>query len=177
MAFERSKSNRPEYRALLHGLNSFCRKTSLQFYLKYSAARKRIYFDSVTKIGSFIMPTKKNQSLCSQSNKNRENTSCEDELYWRLREAVTRSAWIQVSEAMQTIPAFFCDITRHRVLIPYRRFGTTYRSYIRKSRSSRITSSWPLKIGLIGYPETSVWNYPSTLRHISEDGGSCEQTC
>jgi hypothetical protein len=62
MAFERRKSNRTEYGTLQHILN-FSRKTSLKFYLKYSAARKRIYFDSVTKIGSFIMPIKKSDFM------------------------------------------------------------------------------------------------------------------
>jgi len=80
-------SNGTEHSALLHVLISFRHKTSLEFYLQYSAERKRIYFDSVTKIGSFIMP--KNDS---QPNKNHENTSCEDGLYWRLREAVNISA-------------------------------------------------------------------------------------
>ena len=63
MALERHKSNRTEYRALLRLLNHFSHKTSLQFHLKYSAARKRIYFDSMTKIGSFIMPIKKSSFM------------------------------------------------------------------------------------------------------------------
>jgi len=59
MAFERHKSNRTEYKALLHVLKSFGHKSPLQFYLKYSAARKRIYFHFVTKIASLIMPINK----------------------------------------------------------------------------------------------------------------------
>jgi hypothetical protein len=59
MAFERCKSNRTEYRALLHASNYFSHKSSLQFYLKDSAARKIMYFHSVTKIDSFIMPINK----------------------------------------------------------------------------------------------------------------------
>ena len=29
--------------------------------------------------------------------------------------------------------------------------------------------SWPLQLGLIGCPKTSVWNYHSTLGNISEE--------
>jgi len=39
-----------------------------------------------------------------------------------------------------------------------RRFGTTYRSHLQRPRSPRRSTSWPLKMGPIGYPETSVQN-------------------
>jgi hypothetical protein len=55
---------------------------------------------------------------------------------------------------------FFWDITRRRVLIRYRRFGTTYRSHIQGSR--------PLKMGTIHCPETSVSDYRGTLRNIPD---------
>jgi len=51
--------------------------------------------------------------------------------------------------------ALFWDIAQHRVLIQYRRFGN-------KSKKSSWTY-WPLKMGPIGCPETSVGNYHSTL--------------
>ena len=59
----------------------------------------------------------------------------------------------------------FWDITERRVVIIYWRFGTTYRSHIHGSRSSR---TWPLKMGPIGCPETSAQNYHSTPRNNPE---------
>ena len=68
----------------------------------------------------------------------------------------------------------FWVITQSTVFIPYRRFGTTYRSHLprakkakKERRESRIT--WPLEMGLISCPETSVSNYHYTLRNIPED--------
>jgi len=58
--------------------------------------------------------------------------------------------------------AFFWDITRRVVAIPYRRFGTTHRPHIQDS-GNPIT--WPFKMGTIGCPETSVSNYHYTLRN------------
>jgi hypothetical protein len=58
--------------------------------------------------------------------------------------------------------ALFWDITQRRVVIVYRLFGTTYQSYLKKSRS-------PLKMGPIGCPETSVQNYRTTLLNIPEE--------
>ena len=54
-----------------------------------------------------------------------------------------------------------------RVVILYRRFGTTYRSHLKRSRSPR--TSWLLKMGPIGFHKTSVQNYHSTLRNIPEE--------
>ena len=58
----------------------------------------------------------------------------------------------QVSAAMQMRSALFSDFTQCRMLTPYRRWP-----------------GWPLKMGLIGWTETSVENYHSTLRKILED--------
>jgi len=44
-----------------------------------------------------------------------------------------------------------CDIMQRRVVIPYRRFGTTYWSHLHRSRSPR--RKGPLKKGPIGYPQ------------------------
>jgi hypothetical protein len=59
------------------------------------------------------------------------------------------------------------------VVILYRRFGTTYRSHLQKSESPRIKlsswTSWPLRMGPICCPETSVKSYHSTLRNIPEE--------
>jgi hypothetical protein len=45
----------------------------------------------------------------------------------------------------------------------HRRFGTTYRSHLQG------WTAWPLKMGPIGFPETSVTNYQYTLRNIPEE--------
>jgi len=47
--------------------------------------------------------------------------------------------------------ALFWYITQRTAVIPYRDFGTT-----------------SLKIGTVGCPETSVWNYHTMLRNIPE---------
>jgi hypothetical protein len=69
--------------------------------------------------------------------------------------------------------ALFWDITQCRMLVSYRCFGATYRSYLQGSSSSkRMRSSWtawPLKMGPIGCPEMSTRNYHFTLRKISKE--------
>jgi hypothetical protein len=70
---------------------------------------------------------------------------------------------LQASAAMLMRPAHILDITQRRVLILYRRFGTTYPSYLQGSRSP--TS---FKMGPKGYPETSIKDYHSTLPNIPE---------
>ena len=59
--------------------------------------------------------------------------------------------------------ALFWVITRRIVAIPYRRFGTNYRSHF--------WNSWLSKMGQIGFPETSVRNYRCTLSNIPEEQG------
>jgi hypothetical protein len=69
-------------------------------------------------------------------------------------------------------PAPFWDITRRSVVIVYRRFGTTYRSHLHGSRvrvGKPNTDSWPLKIGPIRCPETSVNNYHTRPCNTPED--------
>jgi hypothetical protein len=69
--------------------------------------------------------------------------------------------------------ALFWDITQRRVIILYRRDGTTNRFQLQGCRSPRIElsswTSWPLKMGPIGCLETSVQNCHSTLRNIPEE--------
>ena len=55
----------------------------------------------------------------------------------------------------------FCDFTQREVVIPYRRFRTTYRSHLQGSRNQ--------KMGPIGCPETTVRNYYFALRKITEE--------
>jgi hypothetical protein len=58
--------------------------------------------------------------------------------------------------------------SRQRVLaIPYRRFRKTYRSHLQRSRP--FFDSWPLNMGPIGCPETSVRNWRHSLRNNSEE--------
>jgi hypothetical protein len=72
---------------------------------------------------------------------------------------------ISAFTAMLLRCALFWDTTQHRVVIVYRRFGTTYRSYLQRSRSPRQV----LKVVPICCPETSVKDYHSTLPNIPEE--------
>jgi len=51
------------------------------------------------------------------------------------------------------------------------RLPLQYKWHLRSSSCARSSSrtSWPLKMGPIGCPETSVWNYHSTLLNIPEE--------
>jgi len=65
----------------------------------------------------------------------------------------------QQSSSLTVIVSFLCTTTiaRRVVVIPYRRFGTTYRSYFQGSRSVpslRIKFSRLLKMGRICCPKT-----------------------
>jgi len=51
------------------------------------------------------------------------------------------------------------DFTQHRVVIPYRRFGTAYRSYLKGSRS--YWTSWPLKELTVAIRGTVTEGLPS----------------
>jgi hypothetical protein len=76
----------------------------------------------------------------------------------------------QASAAMLRRYALFWDVTQHWAVV--RRFGTTYRSHLQGSTgpSRKVTrTSWLLKMGPISCPETSVKDYHSTLRTISEE--------
>jgi hypothetical protein len=60
--------------------------------------------------------------------------------------------------------AFFWDVMQRRLVVCYRRFGTTSRCQLQRSSSPR-----SLKIRTIGCPQTSVQNCHSTLRNIPEE--------
>jgi len=60
--------------------------------------------------------------------------------------------------------AVFWDFSQRRVVIPYQRFGTTYRFYLQTSRCVS-----PSEDGPIGCTEMSVRNYHSKLRNIPEE--------
>jgi hypothetical protein len=65
--------------------------------------------------------------------------------------------------------ALFWDITQRRLLIPYRRFGTVCQSVTLDVGS--------LKMGPKRCPETSLKDYHSSLRNISEERKSEEPFC
>jgi hypothetical protein len=78
----------------------------------------------------------------------------------------------------------FWNITRHRVVFPYRRFETTYRSNLKGLNIPRESLNFlALEDGTEDFFETSVRNYHSALRNVSEEcssefyrGGSTEST-
>lgn len=59
------------------------------------------------------------------------------------------------------------DFMQRKVVTPYRRFGTTYPSYLQGPTVQE--AAWSLKSSPIGYPETSVRDYHSTLRKIPKE--------
>jgi hypothetical protein len=69
-----------------------------------------------------------------------------------LKEAVNSQVYIG--------SALFWDLTQRRMVFPYRRFRTTYRSHLQEG---------PFKTVPIGYPETSVRKHHSMLRKIPEE--------
>ena len=89
----------------------------------------------------------------------------------KLTFAFSWQQWLRERESMlrhRTLPilrsVLFWNITQNRVVIPYRRFRTTYRSCLQRSRVKKSKkTSWLLKMGPIGCRETSVRNYHSTL--------------
>ena len=65
--------------------------------------------------------------------------------------------------------ALLCS--RQRVVaIHYRRFGTTYSSHLQQS--GPFLDSWPLNMGPLSYPETSVRNCHHSLHNNSEECSS-----
>jgi len=61
--------------------------------------------------------------------------------------------------------------TQRVVVISYRNFGTTNRHHPQGSRIQK-EASWPLKVGLVGSPETSARYYHYLLRNNAEEGRS-----
>jgi hypothetical protein len=62
--------------------------------------------------------------------------------------------------------ALFWVITQRVVVIPYRRFGTNYRSH---PQGSSFFYSWAPRMGLIGCPDTSVRYYHYSLGNTPEE--------
>jgi hypothetical protein len=87
---------------------------------------------------------------------------------WEVTVAFPRRLIVDTHEPLKMQPLLFWDVTQRRLVVCYRRFGTTCPSHIQGSRSPRRTSAWPLKMGQIVCPETSA-KYQSTLRNIPEE--------
>jgi len=75
--------------------------------------------------------------------------------------------FMNVEKCLAMRNAIFRTITQRVVAIPYRRFGTTYRSHIRGSRIL-------LRMGLIDCTEKSVRNDRYSLRNSPEARSSHE---
>ena len=75
--------------------------------------------------------------------------------------------WFRASAPRQTRTALFWAITQIVMVIPYRRFGTTYRSHLQGSRVQET-----LKMGKVSWPEKSVRNYQYSLRKSPEHSSS-----
>ena len=70
----------------------------------------------------------------------------------------TFKEWFQASAVMWIKSAFFCDFTRRKLVVIYRRFGTTYRSHLQGSSSSfgplkfeapRFQENWHMKVEML----------------------------
>jgi hypothetical protein len=70
------------------------------------------------------------------------------------------------SSAMIMISALSWDFTHRSMVVPYRRFGTTYRAYLQGSSIPRRMVTCPVKVGPMGCSETSVRSYRTSLRKI-----------
>ena len=64
--------------------------------------------------------------------------------------------------------ALFCDSTQRRMAVSYQRFGTTHRSYLPRIMQSSWTA-WSLRMERLGWPETLVINYHSTLCRVPNE--------
>ena len=90
--------------------------------------------------------------------------------------AVKWFVWFQASAAKYVRSAIIWDFTQRRVVIRYRRFGTTSRAHHQGSASSGnsmpMSRNLSVEMGLIGCPETSVRNCNETPREIPDKSGS-----
>jgi len=94
---------------------------------------------------------------------------------WRYNRSLQHyyCVWFEASAAMWVRYALFGDFMQRRIVVSYRRFGKTYRSQLQGSSIS--LTIWPLKMGPIGCPETSVKNYYLMPRKIPKERKSCSK--
>jgi hypothetical protein len=78
---------------------------------------------------------------------------------------VTENIDLWSDEMIFMTSTLLLDNTQRWVVVLYRRFGTTYQSHLQMY----YWIYWPLKMGPIGCPETSVHNCHSTLRNIQQE--------
>jgi hypothetical protein len=84
----------------------------------------------------------------------------------QLKLFIGKSERFQATAAVKRRPSF-CDITQRGLVVMHRRFGITYRPHFQGSSSPRRASSWTawtLKMGNMGFAETSLHKYKSMLR-------------
>ena len=110
-----------------------------------------------------------------------ENSYCFYGNYWKTlslgRTPQTAAKLLQVRTYPNLRSAIIWDITQRRMVILNRRFGTTYRSHLQGLRSPIPWTSWSFSMGLIGWPETHVNDYHSTLRNNPEEHRSYQYRC
>ena len=85
---------------------------------------------------------------------------------WNCRQTSRESC---VEAFFSSRSALFWDILRLKMVIGHQHFGTTYRFHLQISKTLSSWISWPLKMGPIGCPETSVWNCHSMLCNSPEE--------
>jgi hypothetical protein len=68
--------------------------------------------------------------------------------------------------AMITIAAVSGDFTQRCMVVPYRRFGTTYRAYLQGLSIPRGMVAFPVKMGPMGCSETSLRSHHTSLLKI-----------
>jgi hypothetical protein len=81
------------------------------------------------------------------------------------------TVWFQDCATKQMRSVLFSVITQCIVVIPYWRSRTTYWFHLQGSTRPifRVLTTWPLKIGTIGCPKTSVTNYHYMLSNNPDE--------
>ena len=118
----------------------------------------RVYYDDLLELRLWLFL----DGVCCKKNwRNRpleERSLHGDNIKMNLKEPEWESVyWLYLAQDRDKshISAFFWYITLFRVVIPYRRFGTTYRVHLQGSRIKELGSS-PMKMGPIGCTDTLV---------------------
>ena len=102
-------------------------------------------------------------SWCGQHNRDKES----------IHHLCPQDLQDNVSRCLVTQSALLWDIIQHRMTIPYHSFSITYWSNLQEIKKSKnFLISWPLKMGPIDCPGTSVRYYYSMLCDIPEKGRS-----
>ena len=89
---------------------------------------------------------------------------------WNCRQTSRESC---VKAFFSSRSALFWDILQLKMVIRHQHFRTTYWFHLQISRNLSSWISWPLKMGPIVCPETSVWNNHSMLCNNPEECRPC----